>query len=145
MYRHAKGAYQVLLVHPGGPLWRNKDNGAWSIPKGEMTTNEDPEAVARREFTEELGVVPPAVLLPLGETRQKGGKRVYAFSTEGDVDVEFAKSNTFQMEWPPKSGQLQDFPEVDRAEWFDPATARVKILSSQLPLLDLLEVMLAKC
>jgi predicted NUDIX family NTP pyrophosphohydrolase len=144
VYRQLATAYQVLLVHPGGPFWHNKDDGAWSIPKGEMTPDEEPEAVARREFAEELGTTAPAVLLPLGEIRQRGGKRVHAFSAEGDVDVRFAKSNTFQMEWPPKSGRLQDFPEVDRAEWFDLATARVKILASQLPLLDRLQVMLAK-
>jgi predicted NUDIX family NTP pyrophosphohydrolase len=130
----------VLLVHPGGPYWRNKDDGAWSIPKGEIGTSEDPEQTARREFTEELG---PAAsighLQALGEIRQRGGKRVIAFCGETDFDTSSLSSNTFEIEWPPKSGRLQPFPEIDRAEWFDLEVARTKILSGQIELIDRLK------
>jgi predicted NUDIX family NTP pyrophosphohydrolase len=139
-YRRGEGGIEVLLVHPGGPFWRNKDVGAWSIPKGEIAASEDPEQAARREFAEELG--PAASIGPLqalGEIRQRGGKRVIAFSGEGDFDTASLLSNTFEMEWPPKSGRLQAFPEVDRAEWFSLAMARLKILSGQIELIDRLE------
>jgi predicted NUDIX family NTP pyrophosphohydrolase len=139
MYRDATQALEVLLVHPGGPFWRNKDDGAWSIPKGEIAVGENPEDVARREFMEELGSAPAGPLRPLGEIRQRGGKRVRAFATKGDLDVSTVVSNTFEMEWPPKSGRTQTFPEVDRAEWFTLAVARKKILEGQQPLLDRLE------
>jgi predicted NUDIX family NTP pyrophosphohydrolase len=136
MYRRTREALEVLLVHPGGPFWRNKDDGAWSIPKGEMDEGEDPAEAALREFMEELGNAPALPLRPLGEIRQRGGKRVHAFIVEGDIDVGAVASNTFEIEWPPKSGRLQTFPEVDRAEWFDLLRANEKILASQRPLLD---------
>src|SRR3981081_257342 len=139
-YRRVRHGLEVLLVHPGGPYWRNKDDGAWSIPKGEIGTSEDPEQTARREFTEEHG---PAAsighLQALGEIRQRGGKRVIAFCGETDFDTSSLSSNTFEIEWPPKSGRLQPFPEVDRAEWFDLEAARSKILSGQIELIDRLE------
>jgi predicted NUDIX family NTP pyrophosphohydrolase len=136
-----QGQLQVLLVHPGGPYWRNKDLGAWSIPKGEYGPDESPEQAARREFSEELGIELSAPLLSLGEIRQRGGKFVQAFAAEFDVDVAAVHSNTFEMEWPPRSGQQQAFPEVDRAAWFDLTTARSKINEGQRPLLDRLETL----
>ena len=129
----------MLLVHPGGPFWRNKDDGAWSIPKGEINVGENPENVARREFLEELGTAPIAPLQPLGEIRQRGGKRVHAFAMKGDLDVGAVVSNTFEIDWPPRSGRTQTFPEIDRAEWFALPIARTKILEGQRPLLDRLE------
>jgi predicted NUDIX family NTP pyrophosphohydrolase len=144
MYRGAAQSLEVLLVHPGGPFWRNKDDGAWSIPKGEIDAGEDPEEVARREFMEELGTAPAGPLRPLGEIRQGGGKRVHSFALHGDLDVSTVASNTFEMEWPPKSGRTQIFPEVDRAEWFALPVARMKILEGQLPLLDRLEELVSR-
>ena len=142
VYRGMGNSLQVLLVHPGGPFWRNKDDGAWSIPKGEINSGENPEDVARREFFEELGSAAPGPLRTLGEIRQRGGKRVYAFAAEGDLDIGTVKSNTFEMEWPPNSGRLQRFPEVDRAGWFALPVARAKILQSQSALLDRLEALI---
>ena len=139
MYRGSGQSLQVLLVHPGGPFWRNKDDGAWSIPKGEISARENPLAVAQREFAEELGVAAAGPLRPLGEIRQRGGKRVHAFAAEGDLDIGTVRSNTFEMQWPPNSGRLQAFPEIDRAGWFTLPVARIKILESQRPLLDRLE------
>jgi predicted NUDIX family NTP pyrophosphohydrolase len=136
LFRRLAGEIQVLLVHPGGPYFARKDAGAWSIPKGEYTHGEDPEAVALREFEEETGVRPPGHLLALGEVRQAGGKEVTAFTLEGDLDPDTLRSNLFAMEWPPRSGRLQSFPEVDRAGWFSLAEARIKILPAQAPLLD---------
>jgi predicted NUDIX family NTP pyrophosphohydrolase len=136
-FRRSEGGLEVLLVHPGGPFWRNKEDGAWSIPKGELGAFEDPEAAARREFVEELGPAASITSLQaLGEIRQRGGKRVIAFCGEADFDPVSLSSNAFEMEWPPKSGRLQSFPEVDRAEWFDLKTARSKILSGQIELID---------
>ena len=123
-------------MHPGGPYWRKKDEGAWSIPKGEMDEGEDAEVAARREFMEETGIALSGSLDPLGDIRQRGGKRVIAFAAEGDVDVQTMQSNTFEIEWPPKSGRMQSFPEIDRAEWFDLASAHAKILEAQRALLD---------
>jgi predicted NUDIX family NTP pyrophosphohydrolase len=139
MYQRRPGELLVLLVHPGGPYWRKKDVGAWSIPKGELTPGEDPEAVARREFAEELGATPTGPLEDLGEVRQPGGKRVRAFAMEGLLDVAAIRSNKFELEWPPRSGRIQTFPEVDRAEWFSIPLAREKILGGQRPFLDRLE------
>jgi predicted NUDIX family NTP pyrophosphohydrolase len=139
MYRGTGSSLEVLLVHPGGPFWRNKDDGAWSIPKGEIAAGENPEDVARREFLEELGSALVGPLQPLGEIRQRGGKRVHAFAIKGDLDIRTIKSNIFEMEWPPRSGRQQAFPEVDRADWFALREARVKILDGQRPLLDRLE------
>jgi Predicted NTP pyrophosphohydrolase len=136
MYRQAGSELEVLLVHPGGPYWRHKDDGAWSIPKGEMNDGEHAEIAARREFLEETGIAVTGPLEPLGDIRQRGGKRVTAFAVEGDLDVDAMKSNTFEMEWPPKGGKLQSFPEIDRAAWFDLPAAHVKMLESQRPLLD---------
>ena len=136
MYRRGHQKVEVLLVHPGGPYWRKKDEGAWSIPKGEIDEDENAEVAARREFLEETGIAVTGPLEPLGEIRQRGGKRVTAFAVKGDLDVNAIKSNTFEIEWPPKSGKLQSFPEIDRAVWFDLAVAHVKIIESQRPLLD---------
>jgi predicted NUDIX family NTP pyrophosphohydrolase len=143
-FRRAKRGLEVLLVFPGGPFWRNKDDGAWSIPKGEIGPAEDPEHAARREFAEELG---PAAfvgqLQALGEIRQRGGKRVIAFGGEGTFDPVSLSSNSFEIEWPPRSGRLQAFREVDRAAWLDLETAKTKILSGQAELLDRLAKALA--
>jgi len=127
---------RVLLVHPGGPFWARRDDGAWSIPKGEYGDDEDAEAAARREFAEETGAPLTQSLIPLGEVRQKAGKIVTAFAAEAPFDVTTLKSNLFEMEWPPKSGRRQSFPEIDRAEWFTVEDARVKILPAQAAFLD---------
>jgi predicted NUDIX family NTP pyrophosphohydrolase len=127
---------RVLLVHPGGPFWARKDAGAWSIPKGEFDDGEDPEACARREFLEELGASAPAELVDLGTVRQKNRKEVRAFFGEGDVDVAGIVSNTFELEWPPRSGRMQSFPEIDRAEWFTLDDAREKLNPAQAEFLD---------
>jgi predicted NUDIX family NTP pyrophosphohydrolase len=127
---------EVLLVHPGGPFWAKRDAGAWSIPKGEYEDGDDPEACARREFEEELGSPPPASLTDLGTVRQKNGKEVRAYFGVGDVDIATVVSNTFTMEWPPKSGRTAEFPEIDRAEWFTVDEAREKLNPAQVGLLD---------
>ncbi len=139
MWRRRGDETEVLLTHFGGPLWRNRDAGAWAIPKGLVEPGEDLEACARREFAEELGVRPEGGLVPLGRIRQKGGKLVEAFALEGDLDPETIVSNSFTLEWPPRSGQLRIYPEVDRAAWFTLAEARRKILPSQCAILDLFE------
>jgi predicted NUDIX family NTP pyrophosphohydrolase len=133
----------VLLVHPGGPFWRNKDDGAWTIPKGERNPGEDTESTARREFAEELGEVPAGPLVPLGQIRQRAGKRVDGFALEGDFDVERIAGSSFEIEWPPRSGRRQSFPEVDRAQWFSPEEARRKINAAQIPFIDRLEELCA--
>lgn len=143
VYRHQLGLPEVLLVHPGGPFWRKRDDGAWSIPKGEYGAGEEPQAAAFREFTEELGATPPAASgHPLGEVVQAGGKRVVAYAVESDFDVSMIRSNSFEMEWPPGSGRRESFPEVDRAGWFSLEVAKGKIISGQRPLLERLEAML---
>jgi predicted NUDIX family NTP pyrophosphohydrolase len=139
MYRRRGRSLQVLLVHPGGPFWRKKDDGAWTIPKGEAADGEDLLDAARREFKEELGIEPHGTFLPLQPVKQKAGKIVHAWCFEGDCDPAAITSNTFSIEWPPRSGKKAEFPEVDRAEFFDLATARQKILASQAPFLDELE------
>jgi predicted NUDIX family NTP pyrophosphohydrolase len=137
LYRRSGGEPEVLLVHPGGPFWAKKDGGAWSIPKGEYDDAEDPQACARREFHEETGTeLAPGELAELGSVRQKSGKQVTAWAAEGDLDPETVSSNTFEMEWPPRSGSRQAFPEVDRAEWFDLETAREKLNPAQTAFLD---------
>jgi predicted NUDIX family NTP pyrophosphohydrolase len=141
-YRKRPSGLEVLLVHPGGPFWRNKDLGAWSIPKGELSADEDPETTARREFAEELGTELTAPLVALGDVKQRGGKTVMAFAAEFDLDPRHIRSNTFALEWPPRSGRRQNFPEVDRAEWFLLEVAREKINQGQRPLLDRLEATL---
>jgi predicted NUDIX family NTP pyrophosphohydrolase len=139
MYRRREPDPEVLLVHPGGPFWRNKDAGAWSIPKGVFEADEEPLAAARREFEEETGYRvdgPSGAFMALGSFRQPGGKIVTAFAVEGDFDVTALHSNTFTIEWPPRSGRHASFPEVDRAEWFSPAAARAKLVKGQVPILD---------
>jgi predicted NUDIX family NTP pyrophosphohydrolase len=142
MFRKKDGVLQVLLAHPGGPLFRNKDNGNWSIPKGEPDAGEDLLATAEREFEEETGIKPAGPFLPLSPIRQKGGKVVHAWAFEGDCDTQVIRSNTFTMVWPPKSGRLMEFPEIDRAEFFDLDAARTKIKSGQDELLAELETIL---
>jgi len=127
---------EVLLVHPGGPLWAKRDDGAWSIPKGEPEAGEDALTAARREFAEELGRGVDGTFIPLSPVRQPGGKVVHAWVVEADFDTSSIASNTFSMEWPPRSGRQQVFPEIDRAEWFPLDVARQKILAGQTPLLD---------
>jgi len=134
MYRRDHDGLRLLLVHPGGPFWKNKDS--WSIPKGEYDAGEDPLAVAQREFSEELGGEITGPFAPLGEIVQAGGKAVTAWAAEGDFDVTTLKSNAFELEWPPRSGRRQSFPEVDRAEWFTPAEARTKLLAGQRPFIE---------
>lgn len=129
---------EVLLVHPGGPFWARKDEGAWSIPKGLYASDEAAETAARREFAEETGLVPAGELIPLGTFRQPSGKRIDAWAVEGDFDPENLNSNLFSMEWPPRSGRLQEFPEADRACWFTPTGARLKMVKGQIPILDAL-------
>lgn len=136
LYRRRPEGDEVLLVHPGGPFWRNRDAGAWMIPKGLVEPGEDPAAAAAREFGEELGSIPPGTPEPLCTVRQAGGKWVEAFLLEGDLDVAQVVSNSFTMEYPPRSGRMRSFPEVDRAAWFGLDEAREKILPSQLPILD---------
>jgi predicted NUDIX family NTP pyrophosphohydrolase len=137
LYRCRIGAPEVLLVHPGGPLWARKDLGAWSIPKGEYEEGEDPRACALREFEEEVGTPPPAESLSeLGTSRQAGGKLVTAWAAEGDLDPAGVRSNTFTLEWPPRSGVMCEFPEVDRAQWFPLAEARRRINPAQVVFLE---------
>ncbi len=143
IWRRAGGALEVLLVHPGGPFWRNRDQGAWQIPKGGIDGGEEPEAAALREVEEELGLVLTGMLQPLEEIRQAGGKWVVAFALEHDFDTAQVRSNEFEMEWPPKSGKHARFPEVDAARWMTLPEARAMMLPSQLPLLDRLEATLA--
>jgi predicted NUDIX family NTP pyrophosphohydrolase len=143
LYRMEAHGPSVLLVHPGGPFWAKKDLGAWSVPKGEYSPGEDPLDVAIREFEEETGTRLTGDFRPLGELRQAGGKRVLAWAVEGDIDPATIRSNTFEIEWPPRSGRTQSFPEIDRAEWFSSARAREKILPSQREFIDRLVKMLA--
>jgi predicted NUDIX family NTP pyrophosphohydrolase len=137
LYRRRGDELEVLLVHPGGPFWARRDAGVWSIPKGEYGSGEDALAAARREFAEELGMpAPEGSVEDLGEVRQKGGKLVHAWALAGDLDASATTSNTFELEWPPKSGKLIEVPEVDRAEWFPLERAREKINPAQAELLD---------
>jgi predicted NUDIX family NTP pyrophosphohydrolase len=138
LYRRGAAGLEVFLVHPGGPFWAKKDDAAWSIPKGLYEADEQPEAAARREFAEETGLALTIDLVPLGDFRQPGGKVVSAFAGESDLDPATVRSNTFTLEWPPRSGRTAEFPEVDRAGWFDPETAARKILKGQRPILDAL-------
>jgi predicted NUDIX family NTP pyrophosphohydrolase len=136
MYRRSRGSLEVLLVHPGGPFWMKKDLGAWSIPKGEYEAGEEPLAAAAREFEEETGLVAKGPYTPLRSITQQGGKVVQAWAFEGDCDAESLKSTTFSLEWPPRSGRRQEFPEVDRGGWFSLEEARRRILPAQAALLD---------
>jgi len=142
LYRRDSDGPRVLLVHPGGPFWSGKDEGAWMIPKGLVQPGEDPLAAALREYEEELGARPEGEPRPLCEIRQAGGKWVEAFALEGDFDPSTLKSNAFTLEYPPKSGRFQTFPEVDEARWFTLAEARAKILKSQAPIIAALEAVL---
>jgi predicted NUDIX family NTP pyrophosphohydrolase len=139
MYRHKAGVLEVLLVHPGGPFWQHKDDGAWSIPKGEFGPDEDPLAAARREFTEETGFPVAGDPVALAPLKQPSGKVIHAWAVAGDCDPALLRSNTFQVEWPPKSGTMREFPEIDRAAWFDLAVARRKIVPGQRGFLEQIE------
>jgi predicted NUDIX family NTP pyrophosphohydrolase len=143
MFRRREGMLEVLIVHPGGPFWKNKDVGAWSIPKGEFLPGQDPLKTAKREFKEELGKSVSGKFTELRPVFQAGGKIVYAWAVEGDLDVSTIKSNEFEMEWPPRSGRNMKVPEVDRAEWCDLATAREKLNSAQVGFIDQLEELIA--
>jgi predicted NUDIX family NTP pyrophosphohydrolase len=137
LYRAAGGVVEVLIVHPGGPFWARKDDGAWSIPKGEYAEGEDPWAVAQREFAEEIGFsLPAGPRVDFGALKQPSGKVVTGFAVEGDLDVTDARSNTFELEWPRGSGTMREFPEVDRVGWFPVAQAREKLLKGQRAFLD---------
>ncbi len=145
LYRRTAAGLEVLLGHPGGPLWARRDGGAWSIPKGELEPGEDAYAAALREFAEELGFAPPVAVEPdldLGTVRQRGGKDVLAWARRGDAEVTAIVSNTFELEWPPRSGRFGQYPELDRAAWFPIAAARTAINPAQAELLDRLEAAL---
>ena len=143
MYRRGPQGLELLLVHPGGPFWAKKDLGAWSIPKGEYAPPEEPLVAAMREFEEELGMRPTGKVQPLGELTQPSRKIVSAWALEGDFDPRDLRPGTFEMEWPPKSGRIAAFPEVDRAAWFSPARAREKILAGQREFIARLERLVA--
>jgi predicted NUDIX family NTP pyrophosphohydrolase len=136
MFRRSRIAVEVFLVHPGGPFWHKKDLGAWSIPKGECTTGEDTLAAAKREFEEETGIKPVGEFLPLDDLKQPSGKVITAWAFEGNCAPAEIRSNVFSIEWPPKSGRMQEFPEVDRAAWFSIEDARTHILKGQVGFLD---------
>ncbi|HVU59464.1 MAG TPA: NUDIX domain-containing protein [Candidatus Saccharimonadales bacterium] len=141
LYRLSAGEIEVLLVHPGGPFWAKRDDGAWSIPKGEFEPHEEALHAARREFAEEVGrPAPDGALISLGQAKQPGGKVIHAWALQADFDVTGFHSNTFSMEWPPKSGRQQQFPEADKAVWFALPVARQKVVPGQLPFLDRLPV-----
>ena len=142
MYRKRAGHLEVFLVHPGGPFWAKKDAGAWTIPKGEIGDAEEPLAAARRETGEETGFHPEGNFIPLPPIRQKAGKVVVSWAIEAECDPAALRSNLFSMEWPPRSGRMSDFPEVDRGAWFGLPEARGKLLEAQLPLLDALQAVL---
>jgi predicted NUDIX family NTP pyrophosphohydrolase len=141
VYRKRAGKLEVLLVHPGGPFWRNKDSGAWSIPKGEFTEGEEPLAAAKREFSEELGFSVDGTFIELKPIKQRGGKTVWAWAVEAEIDVSDFASNTFEIELPRGSGKFHEFPEVDRAEWFDLERAREKMNQAQCQFLEQLELL----
>jgi predicted NUDIX family NTP pyrophosphohydrolase len=143
LYRHSQGGLEVLLIHLGGPFWQKKDAGAWSLPKGFIEPSEDAATAARREFTEETGGAAPAELTLLGDFRLSGNKILTAFAAEGDFDTADFRSNSFTMEWPPKSGRMAAFPEADRAAWFGLTDAAAKVATSQRPILDALAVRFA--
>jgi predicted NUDIX family NTP pyrophosphohydrolase len=136
LFRRRAGELEVFLVHPGGPFWAKKDQAAWSIPKGEFSSGEEPLAAAKREFAEETGFTPGGAYRALGSHKQPGGKIVHAWAVEADCDPAAIRSNTFTMEWPPRSGRKQEFPEIDRAAWFPLAAAREKIHKGQVAVLD---------
>lgn len=139
LYRIQNNSIEVFLVHPGGPYWSKKDDGAWSIPKGEFDENEEPLAAAKREFQEETGINISGEFIQLNPVKQKGGKMVYAWAVEGDIDPEKIKSNSFEIEWPPRSGKMKSFPEIDKAAWFHLSEAQKKIIEAQSALIKELE------
>jgi predicted NUDIX family NTP pyrophosphohydrolase len=144
LFRRTAGGFEVLLAHPGGPYFKDRDEGHWTIPKGEPEPDEALVDAATREYAEETGLSLPAVpLIELGSITQKGGKVVHAWAAEGDLRPELAQSNTIEIEWPPRSGRMQVFPEIDRVAWFAPAEARRRMKEAQIPLLDRLETALA--
>jgi predicted NUDIX family NTP pyrophosphohydrolase len=143
LYRKRDGELEVFLVHPGGPFWSKKDDGAWSIPKGEYVEGEDPLTVAKREFYEETGSKINGEGIALTPLKQPSGKIISAWAVEGEIDLTALRSNTFSLEWPPKSGRSQEFPEVDRALWCDLTTARKKLLPGQRPFLDQLQQLMS--
>lgn len=144
LFRRSGNAFNILLGHPGGPFWERKDEGAWSIPKGLVAPGEEPLSAARREFAEETGHHPHGEAIPLGSAKQPGGKIVHVWALLGDLDVAHLQSNTFEMEWPPRSGRRQAFPEIDRAAWFSLAEARLKILTGQALFIDRLQEALGR-
>ena len=139
LYRIQNSSIEVFLVHPGGPYWAKKDDGAWSIPKGEFDENEEPLAAAKREFQEETGIQISGEFIQLNPVKQKGGKRVYAWAVKGDIDPAKIKSNSFEIEWPPRSGKMKSFPEIDKAAWFPLSEAQKKIIEAQSALIKELE------
>lgn len=144
MYRRAGDGIEIFLTHPGGPFWKNKDDGAWTFPKGEYVEPEEPLAAARREFTEETEFSLSGEPIDLGTVKQKGGKHVRLYAFEGDCDADAIRSNSFETEWPPRSGRYMTFPEVDRAGWFTPDAARRKLLASQVEFVDRLLTLVAE-
>ncbi len=144
LYRRAGDGIEIFLTHPGGPFWKNKDDGAWTFPKGEFVEPEEPLAAARREFTEETGFSLSGEPIDLGTVKQKGGKHVRLYGFEGDCDADAIRSNSFSTEWPPRSGRYMTFPEVDRAGWFTPDDARRKLLASQVEFVDRLLTLVAE-
>jgi predicted NUDIX family NTP pyrophosphohydrolase len=143
LYRRGPTGPQVLLAHPGGPLWARKDAASWTLPKGQFTEGELPLDAAKREFEEEMGTAPSGDFQPLGTVKQPSGKIIHAWAAESDFDISTVKSNLFSMQWPPKSGRMGEFPEVDRAEWFSIEEARVKIIKGQAPFLERLLALLS--
>lgn len=139
LYRIQNSRIEVFLVHPGGPYWSKKDDGAWSIPKGEFNENEEPLAAAKREFEEETGIKISGEFIQLNPVKQKGGKMVYAWAVEGDIDPAKIKSNSFEIEWPPRSGKMKSFPEIDKAAWFHQSDAQKKIIEAQTAFIKELE------
>jgi len=146
LYRFRDSVPEVLLVHPGGPFWAKKDLGAWSIPKGEFTDEEEPIVAAKREFQEEIGIPISGEFMALTPKKQKSGKVIYAFAREHDIDLTEIKSNLFNIEWPPKSGKQQEFPEIDRAEWFDFTTGKLKLNVGQGSIIEeLAQILTFRC
>ena len=143
MYRNSAAGLELLLAHPGGPFWARKDAGAWTLPKGELQPGEEPLQAACREFEEETGARPREPFIALGEVRQKSGKRVLAWAFAGELDPAQLRCNLFEMEWPPRSGRMQQFPEIDRLAWFAPEAARARLLAAQHPFIDRLAAALA--
>jgi predicted NUDIX family NTP pyrophosphohydrolase len=142
VYKYIQESVAILLVHPGGPFWAKKDLNSWSVPKGEYNEPEDAFEAAKREFIEETGFLPDGEFIRLETVKQPGGKIVHTWAVKGDFDVTEMKSNLFSMEWPPKSGKLKEFPEIDRAEWFNVESAKLKIIKGQIPIIESLEMIL---